>query len=44
MSATPEQSLEQAAPALRLPPDVARRTSEKYLEAYSQLTGRKLDV
>jgi phosphoribosylaminoimidazole-succinocarboxamide synthase len=24
--------------------DVARRTSEKYLEAYFQLTGRKLDV
>jgi phosphoribosylaminoimidazole-succinocarboxamide synthase len=31
-------------PAPPLPPDVARRTSEKYLEAYSQLTGRKLDV
>ena len=31
-------------PAPALPPDVARRTSEKYLEAYSQLTGRKLDV
>jgi phosphoribosylaminoimidazole-succinocarboxamide synthase len=31
-------------PAPTLPPDVARRTSEKYLEAYFQLTGRKLDV
>ena len=31
-------------PAPALPPDVARRTSEKYLEAYEQLTGRKLDV
>lgn len=31
-------------PAPALPPDVARRTSEKYLEAYAQLTGRKLDV
>jgi len=31
-------------PAPALPPDVARRTSEKYFEAYSQLTGRKLDV
>lgn len=31
-------------PAPALPPDVARHTSEKYLEAYSQLTGRKLDV
>jgi len=31
-------------PAPALPPDVARRTSEKYLEAYHQLTGRKLDV
>ena len=30
-------------PAPALPPDVARHTSEKYLEAYSQLTGRKLD-
>lgn len=30
-------------PAPALPPDVARRTSEKYLEAYHQLTGRKLD-
>jgi phosphoribosylaminoimidazole-succinocarboxamide synthase len=31
-------------PAPELPADVARRTSEKYLEAYSQLTGRELDV
>jgi phosphoribosylaminoimidazole-succinocarboxamide synthase len=31
-------------PAPPLPTDVARRTSEKYLEAYYQLTGRKLDV
>ena len=31
-------------PAPALPQDVARRTSEKYLEAYYQLTGRKLDV
>src|SRR6201987_3985645 len=31
-------------PAPALPSDVARRTSEKYLEAYFQLTGRKLDV
>jgi len=31
-------------PAPALPPEVARRTSEKYLEAYYQLTGRKLDV
>jgi phosphoribosylaminoimidazole-succinocarboxamide synthase len=31
-------------PAPALPADVARRTSEKYLDAYSQLTGRKLDV
>jgi len=31
-------------PAPALPPDVARRTSEKYLEAYAQLTGRRLDV
>jgi phosphoribosylaminoimidazole-succinocarboxamide synthase len=31
-------------PAPSLPPDVARRTSEKYLEAYLQLTGHKLDV
>jgi phosphoribosylaminoimidazole-succinocarboxamide synthase len=31
-------------PAPALPQDVARRTSEKYLEAYFQLTGRKLDV
>jgi len=31
-------------PAPALPPEVARRTSEKYLEAYTKLTGRKLDV
>jgi phosphoribosylaminoimidazole-succinocarboxamide synthase len=31
-------------PAPALPPDVARRTSDKYLEAYRQLTGRELDV
>jgi phosphoribosylaminoimidazole-succinocarboxamide synthase len=31
-------------PAPALPQDVARRTSEKYLEAYRQLTGRELDV
>ena len=31
-------------PAPALPVEVARRTSEKYLEAYTQITGRKLDV
>jgi phosphoribosylaminoimidazole-succinocarboxamide synthase len=31
-------------PAPSLPTEVARKTSEKYLEAYEQLTGRKLDV
>ncbi len=31
-------------PAPALPPDVARHTSEKYLEAYHRLTGRELDV
>ncbi|HYM78956.1 MAG TPA: phosphoribosylaminoimidazolesuccinocarboxamide synthase [Candidatus Dormibacteraeota bacterium] len=31
-------------PAPGLPPEVARHTSEKYLEAYFQLTGHKLDV
>jgi phosphoribosylaminoimidazole-succinocarboxamide synthase len=31
-------------PAPALPPDVAHRTSEKYLEAYHQLTGHKLDL
>jgi phosphoribosylaminoimidazole-succinocarboxamide synthase len=31
-------------PAPALPTDVVRKTSEKYLEAYEQLTGRKLDV
>ena len=30
-------------PAPALPEDVARRTSEKYLEAYRQLTGRELE-
>jgi phosphoribosylaminoimidazole-succinocarboxamide synthase len=30
-------------PAPALPPEVARKTSEKYLEAYRQLTGRELD-
>jgi phosphoribosylaminoimidazole-succinocarboxamide synthase len=31
-------------PAPALPEDVAARTSEKYLEAYRQLTGRELDL
>jgi phosphoribosylaminoimidazole-succinocarboxamide synthase len=31
-------------PTPSLPPQVAAKTSEKYLEAYHQLTGRKLDV
>ena len=31
-------------PAPALPAEVARKTSEKYLEAYQQLTGRKLHV
>ena len=31
-------------PAPALPPEVARRTSEKYLEAYRQLTGRNLEI
>ena len=31
-------------PAPALPVDVARKTSEKYLEAYQRLTGRKLHV
>ncbi len=31
-------------PAPALPPEVARRTSEKYLEAYRELTGRELNV
>jgi phosphoribosylaminoimidazole-succinocarboxamide synthase len=31
-------------PAPSLPAEVARHTSEKYLEAYHQLTGHKLDV
>ena len=31
-------------PAPALPPDVAGKTSEKYLEAYSRLTGRELEL
>jgi phosphoribosylaminoimidazole-succinocarboxamide synthase len=31
-------------PAPALPPEVAQRTSEKYLEAYRQLTGRELEI
>lgn len=31
-------------PAPALPVEVAQRTSDKYLEAYQKLTGRKLDV
>ena len=31
-------------PAPALPAEVARRTSEKYVEAYRQITGRQLDV
>jgi phosphoribosylaminoimidazole-succinocarboxamide synthase len=31
-------------PAPSLPEEVARRTSEKYLDAYFQITGHKLDV
>src|SRR5579863_9776149 len=31
-------------PAPALPPEVARKTSEKYIEAYRQLTGRELDI
>ncbi|MGH9517834.1 MAG: phosphoribosylaminoimidazolesuccinocarboxamide synthase [Terriglobales bacterium] len=31
-------------PAPALPPEVARRTGEKYVEAYRRLTGRELDV
>jgi phosphoribosylaminoimidazole-succinocarboxamide synthase len=31
-------------PAPALPPEVARKTSDKYLEAYRRLTGRELDV
>ena len=31
-------------PAPALPQDVARRTSEKYLDAYRQLTGRELEI
>jgi len=31
-------------PAPALPAEVARKTSDKYLEAYHRLTGRELDV
>ena len=31
-------------PAPALPPEVAQKTSEKYIDAYRQLTGRELDV
>jgi phosphoribosylaminoimidazole-succinocarboxamide synthase len=31
-------------PAPALPPEVARKTSEKYVEAYRKLTGRELNV
>ena len=31
-------------PAPALPPEVARKTSEKYVEAYRWLTGHELDV
>jgi phosphoribosylaminoimidazole-succinocarboxamide synthase len=31
-------------PAPALPPDVARKTSEKYLEAYHRLTGHELEI
>jgi phosphoribosylaminoimidazole-succinocarboxamide synthase len=31
-------------PAPALPPEVARKTSEKYVEAYQQVTGRDLDI
>jgi phosphoribosylaminoimidazole-succinocarboxamide synthase len=31
-------------PAPALPAEVAQRTSEKYLDAYFQITGQKLDV
>jgi phosphoribosylaminoimidazole-succinocarboxamide synthase len=31
-------------PAPALPPEVAQRTSDKYLDAYQQITGHKLDV
>ena len=36
--------LEQATAGAGASAEVARRTSEKYLEAYQQLTGRELDV
>jgi phosphoribosylaminoimidazole-succinocarboxamide synthase len=31
-------------PAPALPPEVAQKTSEKYIEAYRRLTGRELDI
>lgn len=31
-------------PAPNLPPDIVQRTSEKYLEAYTMLTGQKLET
>jgi phosphoribosylaminoimidazole-succinocarboxamide synthase len=31
-------------PAPALPPEVANRTSQKYIEAYRRLTGRELDI
>lgn len=31
-------------PAPALPPEVASKTSEKYVEAYRQITGRQLDI
>ena len=31
-------------PAPALPPEVAQKTSEKYVEAYRRLTGRELDI
>ncbi len=31
-------------PAPALPPDVARRTSEKYIEAFRRLSGRELEI
>ncbi len=31
-------------PVPALPPEVARKTGEKYIEAYTKLTGRELDV
>jgi phosphoribosylaminoimidazole-succinocarboxamide synthase len=31
-------------PAPELPPEIVRKTQEKYLEAYSRLTGRSLSL